>query len=47
MADNYVSIRIKADDTAKPDLTELKADLDELGRKVDTARSTSTTRTPS
>ena len=38
MADNYVSIKIKADDTAKPDLTELKAQLDELGRKVDTAK---------
>ena len=38
VASNYVTIRIKADDTAKPDLTELKASLDELGHKVDTAK---------
>jgi len=30
MAENYVAIRIKAADDAKPDLTELKARLDEL-----------------
>ena len=38
MADNYVSIKIKADDTAKPDLTALRADLDELGSKVESAK---------
>ena len=38
MADNYVSFKIKADDTAKPDLTELKASLDELGHKIATAK---------
>jgi hypothetical protein len=38
VAENYVTIRIKADDTAKPDLTDLKAKLDELGAKVDTAK---------
>jgi phage-related protein len=38
MADNYVTIQIKASDTAKPDLTDLKAQLDELGAKVDTAQ---------
>ena len=38
MADNYVQIKIKASDTAKPDLTELKAQLDELGAKTETAR---------
>lgn len=38
MADNYVEIKIKADDTAKPDLTALRADLDELGSKVESAK---------
>lgn len=38
MADNYVSIKIKASDTAKPDLTDLKLQLDELGAKVETAK---------
>lgn len=38
MAENYVQIRIKASDTAKPELDSLRADLDELGSKVDTAR---------
>ena len=38
MVANYVEIRIKATDTAKPDLDELRADLDELGHKVDTAK---------
>ena len=39
MADqNYVEIKIKADDTAKPDLTDLKAKLDELGAKVESAQ---------
>src|ERR1700722_8391257 len=38
MADSYVSISIVADDGAKPDLTDLKARLDELGSKVATAR---------
>jgi hypothetical protein len=38
LADNYVSIRIKASDTAKPDLTDLKLKLDELGHKVETAK---------
>jgi phage-related protein len=38
MATNYVEIQIKASDTAKPDLTDLKAKLDELGAKVETAK---------
>ena len=38
MAENYVQIKIKASDTAKPDITELKAQLDELGHKVETAK---------
>ncbi len=38
MADNYVQIKIKADDTAKPDLADLKLKLDELGAKIETAR---------
>ena len=38
MADNYVQIRIKASDTAKPELDSLRADLDELGSKVDSAK---------
>ena len=38
MADNYVQIQIKASDTAKPDLTSLKAQLDELGAKAETAK---------
>jgi hypothetical protein len=39
MADqNYVEIKIKADDTAKPDLTDLKAKLEDLGSKVETAK---------
>lgn len=38
MADNYVSIRLTATDEAKPDLTDLKARLDELSHKVATAR---------
>ncbi len=38
MTDNVVQIRIKASDTAKPDVTDLKAKLDELGAKVETAR---------
>jgi hypothetical protein len=39
MADqNYVEIKIKADDTAKPDLTDLRAKLDELGAKVESAK---------
>ena len=33
-----MQIKIKASDTAKPDLTELKLQLDELGAKVETAR---------
>lgn len=37
MADNYVQIKIKANDDAKPDLTALKFSLDELGAKVETA----------
>jgi phage-related protein len=35
---NYVEIQVKASDTAKPDLTDLKAKLDELGAKVETAK---------
>jgi phage-related protein len=38
MTDNYVAIKIKADDGAKPDLTELRARLEELQGKVATAR---------
>ena len=38
MRENYVSIRIKATDGAKPDLAGLKADLDELGSKVVSAK---------
>lgn len=38
MAENYVSIKIKASDTAKPDLTELRAQLAELGRTVENAK---------
>jgi hypothetical protein len=38
MADNYVRILVKASDDARPDLDELKAKLQELGREVDTAR---------
>jgi len=38
VADNYVSIRIKADDSAKPDLTELRERLKELAGQVATAR---------
>lgn len=38
MAQNYVEIKVKASDTAKPDLTALKFSLDELGAKVETAR---------
>lgn len=38
MADNYVAIKIKASDTAKPDLTGLKADLERLGAMVETAQ---------
>src|SRR6266700_2237972 len=38
MADNYVALRIKATDTAKPDLTDLKAKLEELNRKVASAK---------
>ena len=38
MADNYVSLKIKATDDAKPDLTDLKAKLEDLGRQVATAR---------
>ena len=38
MADNFVTLKIKATDDAKPDLDELKAKLDELGHKVDTAK---------
>ena len=38
MADNYVSLRLKATDDAKPDLTDLKARLNELSGKVATAR---------
>lgn len=37
MADNIVQLKIKASDTAKPDLTDLKAKLDELGAKVASA----------
>ena len=37
-AENYVQIQIKASDTAKPDLTALKAQLDELGAKVENAK---------
>lgn len=38
MADNYVAIRIKATDEAKPQLDELQAKLDELKNKVAIAR---------
>jgi hypothetical protein len=38
MATNYVEIKIKASDTAKPDLTDLKVKLDELGAKIETAK---------
>jgi hypothetical protein len=38
MATNYVEIKIKASDTAKPDLTSLKAQLDELGSKTESAK---------
>lgn len=38
VADNYVSISIKASDQAKPDLTDLKEKLQELGREVETAK---------
>lgn len=40
MADNYVSIKIKASDTAKPDLDALKFELDAIGAKVETAKLT-------
>ncbi len=38
MPDNYVDITVRAADSAKPDLEELKAKLNDLGRKVETAR---------
>jgi hypothetical protein len=38
VATNYVEIKVKASDTAKPDLTALRAQLDELGSKVETAK---------
>lgn len=38
MPGNYVEILVKATDTAKPDLTALKAQFDELGRKVAEAK---------
>ena len=38
MASNYVEIKVKASDTAKPDLDALKFELDALGAKVETAR---------
>jgi phage-related protein len=38
VADNFVEIKIKATDTAKPDLSALKAQFDELGRKVAEAK---------
>jgi hypothetical protein len=38
MAGNYVEIKVKATDTAKPDLTDLRAQLDELGTKVEDAK---------
>lgn len=38
MADNFVQIKIKATDTAKPDLASLKLKLDELGSKVESAK---------
>jgi len=38
VADNYVTLKIRASDTAKPDLTDLKLQLGELGAKVETAK---------
>jgi len=38
VADNYVSIRIRSDDSAKPDLTELRERLKALAGQVATAR---------
>jgi phage-related protein len=38
VTDNYVSIKLKADNGAKPDLTDLRARLAELSGKVATAR---------
>lgn len=38
MAGNYVEIKVKARDDAKPDLTALRADLDSLGAKTETAK---------
>ena len=38
MADNYVALKLKATDDAKPDLTDLKARLEDLNSQVATAR---------
>ena len=38
MAENYVSLKFKATDDAKPDLTDLKAKIDELAGKVAEAK---------
>jgi phage-related protein len=38
MAENFVQIKVKASDTAKPDLTSLQAQLDDIGAKVENAR---------
>jgi hypothetical protein len=38
VAQNFVQIKIKASDTAKPDLTDLRAQLADIGRQVETAK---------
>ena len=38
MASNYVEIKVKASDDAKPDLEALKFDLESIGHKVETAK---------
>ena len=38
MASNYVEVKIKASDEAKPDLEALKFDLESIGHKIETAK---------